>query len=407
MPSTWLRRNWGRSLLSNRFHRGIRALQNCVAALAVLVAFSDAPLAVASPADFRVIHTFSPIDGGLLMNVIQASDGNAYGTALGWSDNFDGLIFKVQPNGLATVLHRLNGTSDGGAPMGLTEGPDGWLYGMAQRGGARGQGTIFKISKGGEFQVMHDFGAQSPDGASPESTLVLANDGNLYGAAGPVFRLALDGTVTVIKQFDIDADKGANAQSLMQAPDGWLYGTTLFGAMDTNCWQVGGCGAVFKLSLQGELAWMNPMASEGHSPWGVVWGGDGNLYAVAGTVRGCRGSGCGVLLRVTTSGKVQVVFKFDGVDGAGPSALAPGPDGALYGATSRGGHKYRCWRCAGTLFRLAPDGTLTTLHTFMGVPDGAGPIALFFGSDGALYGAAAGGGVYHGGTLFRLHVPPP
>ena len=55
--------------------------------------------------------------------------------------------------------------------------------------------------------------------------------------------------------------------------------------------------------------------------------------------------------------------KDDNTDGAySETALVEGTDGNFYGVTTAGGAKGY-----GTVFKITPTGTLTTLHTFTGV----------------------------------------
>ena len=80
-------------------------------------------------------------------------------------------------------------------------------------------------------------------------------------------------------------------------------------------------------------------------------------------------------------------------------------DGSLHGTTRDGGSSG-----PGTVFRLDAAGTLTTLHSFNGVTDGAAPWApLVQAADGSFYGTTSAGGAADGGTLFRLalFVPEP
>jgi uncharacterized repeat protein (TIGR03803 family) len=85
-------------------------------------------------------------------------------------------------------------------------------------------------------------------------------------------------------------------------------------------------------------------------------------------------------------------------DAQTPSALIADEQGNLYG-TARGGQDgVYC----GSIFKLAPDGTRTTLHFFKGPPDDScGPVGIAFGRHGAIYGTA-GGGTNGYGTVFRL-----
>lgn len=85
-------------------------------------------------------------------------------------------------------------------------------------------------------------------------------------------------------------------------------------------------------------------------------------------------------------------------DGAKPAVLAAAPDGTLYGATSAGGEFQK-----GVLFRLGADGSgYKILHPFEGGQgDGAYPSTLFVGPDGALYGTLQVEGPSSYGAVFR------
>jgi uncharacterized repeat protein (TIGR03803 family) len=98
-----------------------------------------------------------------------------------------------------------------------------------------------------------------------------------------------------------------------------------------------------------------------------------------------------------------VLHSFDGPDGAYPNAgLVQASDGNFYGTTSEGGASGNCSGGCGTVFKITPNGTLTTLHSFGG-SDGAGPYgALVQATDGGFYGTTFGGGAYGSGTVFRM-----
>ena len=100
----------------------------------------------------------------------------------------------------------------------------------------------------------------------------------------------------------------------------------------------------------------------------------------------------------------NTIVNFDGSNGAEVMApLIQGIDGNLYGVSAEGGIR----NGNGTAFRIAPDGTLTTIHYFCAkanCSDGAGPQGpLVQGPDGSLYGTTSSGGTnFHGGIVFKI-----
>ena len=99
------------------------------------------------------------------------------------------------------------------------------------------------------------------------------------------------------------------------------------------------------------------------------------------------------------------LVSFDGPDGANSTAgLIKATDGNFYGTTSEGGAN-----SDGSVFRLTPSGTLTTLYSFCSksaCADGANPVGgLIQATDGNLYGTTELGTVFKitlSGTLTTL-----
>ena len=133
--------------------------------------------------------------------LIQASDGNLYTTIPAFNSS-DGSILRVGTSCCGAIIHSF-GLLDGANPIGaLVQGPDGNLYGATTAGGTAGEGTIFEISTDGSvFDVVHNFGDGSVpnDGSTPNGGLILGKDGNLYGTTynggsaglGTVFKFTL------------------------------------------------------------------------------------------------------------------------------------------------------------------------------------------------------------------------
>jgi uncharacterized repeat protein (TIGR03803 family) len=111
-------------------------------------------------------------------------------------------VFKITPSGTLTTLYSFSGP-DGSSPQTtLIQATDGNLYGTTASGGANAQGTVFKITPSGTLTTLYSFCAQSgcTDGAGPEAALVQGTDGNFYGTTygggannyGTVFSLSVD-----------------------------------------------------------------------------------------------------------------------------------------------------------------------------------------------------------------------
>jgi uncharacterized repeat protein (TIGR03803 family) len=184
--------------------------------------------------------------------LIQATDGNLYGAALGGGAYGCGTVFRVTPAGKVTILHSFDNT-DGCMPYGgLLEARDGSLYGTTSAG-SLGYGTIFTISKGNQFKTLHSF--HFSDGANPMATLIEGANGSLFGTSyaggiygwGTVFEFSPAGVLTVLHSFANSTDGADVGASLVQDSNGDLYGTAGNGG-DLNCDQSLGCGTVFKLT---------------------------------------------------------------------------------------------------------------------------------------------------------------
>src|SRR5664279_2559299 len=169
--------------------------------------------------------------------LVQATDGNFYGTTNGGGANGVGTVFKITNSGMLTTLFSFCSQSvcaDGAYPNArLVQATDGNFYGTTSEGGANGLGTVFKITKRGKLTTLHSFCSQSgcTDGAITYEALVQATDGNFYGTTiyggtigvGTVFKITKSGTLTTLHSFN-RAD-GSNPHGLIQATDGSFYGT--------------------------------------------------------------------------------------------------------------------------------------------------------------------------------------
>jgi uncharacterized repeat protein (TIGR03803 family) len=125
--------------------------------------------------------------------LVQANNGDLYGTTSYGGSNEDGVVFEITTKGALTTIYSFSSQT---SMASLIQGTDSDLYGEAYGGGAYGAGSLFKITPTGTFTTLYSFCAQSgcPDGAYPGSTLVQYTDGNLYGTA-PHGGANNDGTV--------------------------------------------------------------------------------------------------------------------------------------------------------------------------------------------------------------------
>ena len=126
---------------------------------------------------------------GPYAGLVQTADGNFYGTAHwgGTGTIGNGTVFRISPTGALTTLHSFTGyPHDGAHPIGgLLQASDGNLYGTAAEAGVHFTGgTIFQMSPGGAYNTLYSFCALSncDDGSSPSGALFQATDGNIYGA---------------------------------------------------------------------------------------------------------------------------------------------------------------------------------------------------------------------------------
>ncbi len=154
---------------------------------------------ISSQGYFKVLYNFDWTHGGYPYSpLIQASDGNFYGVTARGGPSGWGVLFKMTPSHTLTVLHTFDAGHDGGNQVGgLVEATDGNLYGTNNIGGANGWGVLFRITKAGAFAVLHDFDWNS--GASPQTTLVQHTNGKFYADT------AVGGTATqgVFYRFDL------------------------------------------------------------------------------------------------------------------------------------------------------------------------------------------------------------
>jgi uncharacterized repeat protein (TIGR03803 family) len=408
------------------------------AALALATVLVPAVIATqsAQAQTFTTLHSFDGNDGRdpESAGLIQATDGNLYGTTPGGGSNLTGTAFKITPSGTLTTIYNFCpevGPCGAGPYAGLVQATNGNFYGTTLGGGTNSNnGTVFEITPSGTLTTLYSFCSQNQggictDGQYPYAGLVQGTDGNFYGTTiyggvnscpglpgcGTVFKITSGGALTTLHSFD--GTDGFNPYAgLVQATNGNFYGTVYAGGAT-------GHGTVFKITPSGTLTTLYNFCSptngctDGEYPYAaLVQATNGNFYGTT-TVSGAAGDQ-GTVFEITPSGTLTTIYNFctqtGCPDGASPdSALVQATDGNFYGTTFGGGAN----ACpggggCGTVFKITPSGALTTLYIFCtqnGCPDGTNPeAALVQDTNGDFYGTTFSGGANGLGTVFSLSL---
>ena len=268
--------------------------------------------------------------------------------------------------------------------------------------------------------LLYSFKTGTSDGQLPFADVTLDSQGNIYGVtsaggavdAGVVYKVAPDGTETVLHSFVGGDNDGAYPSSnVLLDRAGNLYGLTFSGG-GTGCGG-GGCGTVYKLAPDGKVTLLHSFAGDGdgNGPQGdLLADAAGNLYgaaAIGGGDATCavhgfgKDSGCGTLFKVAPDGAFTVLHTFENPlkQGAIPQGfLIADAQGNLYGVTETNGETTPCpagvaQKGCGVVFKLSTSGAYSVLHAFTGDSDGGVPYGGPIGdAQGDLYGATLAGG---------------
>lgn len=202
--------------------------------------------------DVGVIFQYDPITNILIKKIdfslangsfpagslIQATDGNLYGMTSEGGANGKGVLFQYNP-ATNTYVKKIDfaGTTNGSNPVGsLIQASDGKLYGMTKLGGIYlpNSGIIFQYDPVSNVLTKKiDFTGTTGAaiGHMPTGSLMIANDGKMYGVTGGYPILFQYDFVNNIYTYKINLPPTPEG-SLLQASDGKLYGTSIYGGVN-------------------------------------------------------------------------------------------------------------------------------------------------------------------------------
>ena len=214
-------------------------------------------------------------DGEVPTQLVRGIDGNFYGTTSSGGLYTYGTFFKITPTGTLTTLSHFQSTATYPS-AGLMQASDGNFYGT-NSGIVGDYGEIIKLTPAGKVTTVHAFcskGYTCPDGADPFGTLLQAADGNLYSTTafggttnfGTIFKISAGGTLTTLHNFCPQSNciaGGNTITGLLQATDGNFYGVTAYGGTGTNVHCNGNCGTIFRITRAGSLTVLHDFCSQG------------------------------------------------------------------------------------------------------------------------------------------------
>jgi len=385
---------------------------------------------------FNVLYNFegySSKDGAQPNGLVRGPNGYLYGTTGSGGEVDEGTVFRIAPGGgrygiMWSFGNHINAVDGDGTAAPLVLASNGYFYGttLSNPGGGSGNGSdgvVFRMTPGGALAPIHNFcdivqNDICVGGLGTQGALMQARNGYLYGTTsgagafnqGTIFKMTPGGAVTTLYSFCGTLDQGTcvdgagHISGLVQGPNGELYGTTLDGG--TAAPGTVGDGTIFQISPAGKFSTLynfciQANCADGAQPqFGVIVGPDGNLYGTTGTGGAV---GLGTFFTITPAGHLTTLYSFCTApscsDGAVPQGIILGSDGNFYGTTASGGSNY------GTIFQMTPAGVLTTLHSFDFTDGGGVGTTLTQDTSGAFYGTSNQGGNIPSstnGTLFRL-----
>lgn len=318
-----------------------------------------------------------PNGGYPLGGLMRASNNKLYGMTNIGGANDGGVIFELDPvTNTFTKKHDFS-RATGAYPQGnLTQAPNNKLYGMAEAGGgANDAGVIFEFDLAtNTYAKKYEF--DETNGSEPVGSLTLGTNNKFYGTTseggasgyGVIFEYD-PATNVYAKKVEFDSyTVGFNPyDALVQATNGKFYGLCRDGGLSSGL----GMGTLFEYDLATNTITkkVSFIGATGETPEGsVVQAPNGKLYGVT-RYGGAHSRGVLFEYDITTSTYTKR-FDFGATSTAlaEPTAsLALSSNGKVYGGTLYGGTNDK-----GGIFEFDPTtGTITKKSDFTGSNGGA------------------------------------
>jgi uncharacterized repeat protein (TIGR03803 family) len=368
--------------------------------------FGVAPAAIAQ---LTILHSFGdgtvPHDGRTPSDgLVQAPDGNFYGVTLSHATSPypGGVIFQISPSGTYRIAENYNHPFFTDVPTYYKKELVGTYFGRL----AKHAGVVFSLTgyPNGPWRshVWHIFTGAPSDGRNPIGRLILGSDGNLYGVSnnggsanlGTIYKVdPKSHQVTIVYSFAGSSPAGSPYTSLLLAADGNYYGAAAPAVTNP--------GEIYKMTPGGDVTTFYQFTGIEYPSGPLIQGSDGNFYGTGGGIT----SGVAFVYQLTTGGVFTVLhtFKPPGKHmGVVTLGVVQGSTGNLYGTTNTDGTAGK-----GTVYEVSTDGsTFNVLHNFGDGSvqnDGEFPAGILtVGSDDNLYGVTIGGGSAGNGTVFKI-----
>ena len=360
---------------------------------------------------FTVIHSFTNGADGAdpLAGLAMDAAGNLYGTTVA-AGEFGlcaappgcGTIFKLtlhDSNWVTAPIYKFHGRSDGGHPeSAVLIAADGSLYGTTYPEYA----TLYRLTPAPNPPVLSPWNITTLyflGGVGALGELVFDAHGNVYGtiASGGAYSLGAiyqwtGSSFNLLYSPQHSSDPWAPEEGITFDQSGNLYGTFSDGGPYQS-------GAIYELSPS-QQGWQEQILYNfpegGYAPVsGLIIDSQGNLY----------GRKAGRIFELTHYiGYWDITWIYDTGSG-GIDRLVMDSAGSLYGTAAANG-AYGM----GSVFKLTPSHggwTYTSLHDFCpsspSCTDGAQPLSnVVFDANGNLYGTASAGGAYGYGVVWEI-----